>query len=365
MLEEIVWSEWSKSLYIILAGILVQQFWKRVFFSYLHKYLEKKNPRGYMLLLLNLIEKPLSFMILATAFYLACQHIPFKLVSDQTLRLLYRSAIIITFFNLLYNIGDNSRGHLTNVLKRIDVNLDPLLLNLLSSLIRVLTLILGFLTLAKEWGYDTTSLIAGLGLGGLALAMASKDSLSNIFGGFVILLDKPFSIGDSIQASGMSGSVEEVSFRSTRIRTLENDLVYIPNSNLTNISITNMSRRFKQQTQFTIGLSYSTTKQQLQQCIDEIETLLKGMEGKELTQGDSIVSFSSYGESSLNIYVIYYTIITNSRQYNKIKEKINFAILDIVEKVGTSMAFPSQSVYFENALYVDNQQKQEDKIKEL
>lgn len=353
-----MWSEWSKSLYIILAGLLIQQFWQRVFFSLLRGYLLKKNPRSYVLILLKVLEKPIYFIILATAIYIALHHIPWKIFSDETITLLYRSAIIITFFNLLYNIGDNSRGHLTTFLRRLNIRLDPLLLNLLSSLIRVLTLVLGFLTLAKEWGYDTSSLIAGLGLGGLALAMASKDSLANIFGGFVILLDKPFSIGDTIQVSGLQGSVEEVTFRSTRLRTAENDLVYIPNTNLTNISIVNVSRRFKRQAQFTIGLSYSTTKEQMRECIKEIEALLKGMEREDLSSGDSVVAFTDYGESSLNIYVMYYTNVTTFAAHSKIKEEINFAIFDIVEKVGASMAFPSQSVYFENSLSLDKQKQE-------
>ncbi|MDR2006425.1 MAG: mechanosensitive ion channel family protein, partial [Acidaminococcales bacterium] len=163
-------------------------------------------------------------------------------------------------------------------------------------------------------------------------------------------LDKPFGIGDWIQTSGIEGAVEAVSFRSTRIRTVEQALVHIPNSNLTNIAIANFSRRGKRRVSLTIGLSYSTAKKQLENCVAEIKSMLAQNSGLSQKDGDSVVTFSEYGASSLNIDVIFFTLDTDYFGYLSRKEQVNFAIMDIVEKLGLTIAFPSQSVYFETPL---------------
>lgn len=357
MLETSFYEQWCKPVYILIIGLLIQQFWQRIVFYLVYRFLGKGSSHGYFLMFINIVEKPVYFITIATTIYFALNNMPLKMISESFLQAFYRSMIIIAIFHIIYNLGDNTEGFLNSFLEKFNINLDPILLNLLSSLIHVLTIVLAFLILIGEWGYDTSSLVAGLGLGGLALAMASKDSLSNIFGGFVILMDKPFTIGDTIKASGLEGVVEEVTFRSTRIRTFENDLVYVPNTNLSNIFIVNASKKFKRKATFKVGLSYSTSKEQLALFVERMNNLLNSMEGDSLVTGDSFVAFTDYADSSLDIFVTYSTTSTSFADHSKIKEKINFDILDIVESLGVTMAYPSQSIYFENNLNVEKNEK--------
>ncbi len=350
------WHDWSTCLYFLLAGFLAQQFLLRIVFPWGRHHIKNKVSSNYSGLIVSIIEWPIHFIILTTSLYLGLRSTPFHGFSPTLFLHLYRSAMAVGIYAIIYNIGDNSHGHLQELMQKFKWKIDPILSNLLGSTIRVMSIILCFLTLAREWGYDISGLVAGLGLGGLALAMASKDSLANMFGGFVILVDKPFSIGDWIQTEGLEGTVEAVTFRSTRIKTFDQGLIHIPNTNLSSVPITNMSRMKKRRARFTLGLSYSTKKGQMRECIQGIKEFLSKVPDISQEEGDSFVAFSGYGPSSMDILVLYYTKVTDFSGHTLIKEKVNFAIMDIVEKSGTTMAFPSQSVYFETPLVLNNRE---------
>lgn len=132
---------------------------------------------------------------------------------------------------------------------------------------------LGFVTVAREWNYDISAFIASLSIGSLAVAFAAKDALANVFGSMIILLDKPFKIGDWIKANGIEGIVESVSFRSTCIRTFPQELVYIPNSLLSNTPITNYTLRERRRIDFTLGLTYGTTAAQIEEFIFKLKII--------------------------------------------------------------------------------------------
>jgi MscS family membrane protein len=359
MFENIDWIVWLKAAYFTGGGFVLQYLlirWAFPLFKRKGKGGAGESPRNILLLSL---ERPARTVILATAIYTGFVGTPlYDALPDVFLRI-YRSLLIAAFFDVLYNLSGNRQGRLSNLAGHFEVALDPILSNILSGIFHALILIVGFLTLVREWNYDVSGMIAGLGLGGLALAMASKDSLANIFGGFIILLDKPFGIGDWIQTAGIEGAVETVTFRSTKIRTVEQALVHVPNSNLTNVAIANFSRRGKRRANFTIGLAYSATKKQLTDCVAQIKAMLAQNGDLSQSAGDNLVVFSEYGASSLNINIIFFTLATDYLGHLTQKEAVNLAIMDIVEKLGVGMAFPSQSVYFENPLVLaENKEKQ-------
>jgi MscS family membrane protein len=292
-------------------------------------------------------------MLFATVIYLAIQDTWLHGMAPEIFLRLYRSAVVVAFFDTLYAMCQNDANHFASLAERLKINLDPILANILSSALRTIIFVFAFLVLAKEWGYDVSGLVAGLGLGGLALAMASKDSLANIFGGLLILADKPFAIGDWIQTSSIEGTVEEVTFRCTKIRTIEQALVHIPNSNLTNVAIVNFSRRKKRRASFTLGLTYAAKRKEVEACVAAIKKLLS--ESDELAQeaGDCFVAFEEYADSSLNIRIIFHTLAVDYIGHSRSREKINLAIFDVVESLGLSIAFPSRSLYLETPLKVE------------
>ncbi len=198
----------------------------------------------------------------------------------------------------------------------------------------------------QEWGINVSALLASVGLLGLAVSLAAKDTLENIISGFVLLLDKPILSGETGEIAGVQGTVEEIGLRSTKIRTFDKTLVSIPNKEVVNQNINNWSRRDKRRVRTYIGLVYSTTREQMENILRDIRELLANH--PRVSKEESFyVQFEIFGDSSLNVLLQYYTDTADYAEYLKIVEDINLKIMEIVERNGSSFAFPSRSIYVE------------------
>ena len=197
----------------------------------------------------------------------------------------------------------------------------------------------------SELGYNINGIITGLGLGGLTLSLAAKNAASNLFSGFEIVSDRPFDIGDYIRTPSVEGTVEDMTMRSTRIRTLDDLLIVMPNSKLMDEPITNFSAMGKRFTKTQIGLDYDTSNYCMRRIIRQIKAMLQ--KDDKIDNGRISIAFTGFGESSLDIQIIYFTKTTNYDEYLKVNEEVNFRIRDIVEQNGSSFAYPCRSLYVE------------------
>ena len=230
--------------------------------------------------------------------------------------------------------------------QHLNLNLSKTLMSFARMAVKVLIIVFAALAILAETGTDVTALITGLGLGGLTFALAAQDTASNLFSGLVILLDRPFSVDDYIETPDVVGTVEEITFRSTRIRNLSNTQIIVPNSTLTGKPITNWSRLQKRRVAFTIGLEYGTTSEKITKCVKRIEDLLNG--SADVVEGSPCVNFDAFADSSLNINIVYYTKEIALAPHLKIKEALNLNIMAIVEEEGCSFAFPTQTLHIQN-----------------
>ena len=294
-------------------------------------------------------DKPIQLLLLILAFYLLLTMSPDKwLANNPLLDKIIRSAVIFSMIWGLYNLCNASHGIFTKILAQAGLATDQAVANIVATFLHILVVCLGFVMIAKEWNYDISAFIASLGIGSLAIALAAKDALSNVFGSLTILLDKPFKINDWIKANDIEGTVESISFRSTCIRTFEQELVYIPNSLLANGPITNYSLREKRRITYNLGLTYGTTINQMQKVVDDIRSFLSLAKG--IDNSDFNVNFYDFGDSALFIRIVCYANSADQNKYLAAKENINLELLRIVDKNHVSCAFPSTSVYFENEL---------------
>lgn len=214
-------------------------------------------------------------------------------------------------------------------------------------ILRIVAAAFGVVIIIGELGYNVGGLITGIGLGGLTIALAAQDWASNLFGGMVILLDKPFEVDDWIQVEGsLEGVVEDITFRSTRVRTFDNSQVVVPNSLLAQKPITNWSRMEKRKISFDLSLAYSSPPEKMKECVAQIRDLLQTTEG--VNQDTVSVTFNEFSDSALLLRVYYFTDLTGYADYMRFKEKINFAIIDIVDKLGLQFAFPTRTVYLQS-----------------
>jgi MscS family membrane protein len=292
------------------------------------------------------LEKPFKAFFVILGIYFACVALSLSPNLNLLILKLLRASVIVLIAWSFYNLLSHS-FLLESIGQKIDINIDKILIPFLIKFFKFLTVALALIIIAQEWGYDVSGFIAGLGLGGLAVALAAKDALANIFGGIVIITDKPFSIGDWIYTPSVEGTVEDMSFRSTKIRTFANALVTVPNSVLANEPVTNWSRMGKRRVTFNFGVRYGTPKESLEKCMQEIRVML---ENHPAVHPDVImVRFEGFSESSLGILVYYFTKTIIWAEHLATKEEINFKIMEILQQEGVSFALPSRNVYLKES----------------
>ncbi len=218
--------------------------------------------------------------------------------------------------------------------------------------LKVMGGILFVVLIAQNLGYSVSGLVASLGIGGIAVALAAKDTLANFLGSLMLMIDRPFKLGQWIRDKDgkFEGVVEEIGFRTTRIRTFEKTIEVIPNDRLANIVVENMDRRKDRninmrRVKMMIGLEYKTTADQMEQAVEDIREILKT--SPSVDQRQILVYFNDFGESSLNIFVYYYAATTSWEKWLEIKQEINLKIMRKLAERGLAIAFPSQSIYME------------------
>jgi MscS family membrane protein len=208
---------------------------------------------------------------------------------------------------------------------------------------KVLVLGLAVVAFLSELGYPVTSLVAGLGIGGLALALAAQKTVENLFGAFSIGADQPFREGDFVRIEDVVGTVETIGLRATRIRTLDRTLVSIPNGRLADMRLESFAARDRMRLACTIGLVYGTTAAQMRDVLDGLERVLRA---HPLIWPDAVVvRFKEFGDSSLNVEVMAWFQTPNWSEFQLIRQDILLQFMDVVEKAGSSFAFPTRTVH--------------------
>ena len=205
---------------------------------------------------------------------------------------------------------------------------------------------MGVILILQNNGYNVASLIAGLGIGGLAIALAARDTLANFFGSVTIFVDKPFRIGDWIKVAGVEGTVEEVGFRSTRIRTFYNSLVSVPNSNISNNEVDNLGLREYRRLLTTLNLTYSTTPEQMEAFVEGIKAIVKS--NPHFRQDFYEVHFNAFGAHSLDVMI--YVFFKVPDWSTELQQKHNFflEVLKLAKEVGVEFAFPTQTLHVDS-----------------
>ncbi|MDA3078222.1 mechanosensitive ion channel family protein [Campylobacter sp. JMF_06 NA1] len=248
-------------------------------------------------------------------------------------------------------------------------------INLVIKILYIIVVIIALLLILKRLGFDVSAILASLGIGGLAIAFATKDIIANFFQSIMLLFDNSFSQGDHVVVGDIEGTVVETGFRKTTIRTFDNALVFVPNANIMAQNIKNWNRRkVGRHINIIVGVTYSAKSEQLRKCIEDIKEMLKA-HPRIAQSGDSAtnsrdfrmrsrqnmvsiddlagykstmnVVLDSFGDSSVNILVYCFTKTVMRDDYLQIKEDILFKIMQIVENNGLEFAFPSQSLYVE------------------
>ncbi|MDX1992122.1 MAG: mechanosensitive ion channel family protein [bacterium] len=297
-------------------------------------------------LILDAIIPPLRLLLLAIALFISINLLGTNSSINTLVTHIVRTLVIVGLVVLIYRLVNLFSTTSTRLFALTGIQVEERLLPFFRVGVQLLLIAVTVVIIIQEWGYDVSGLVAGLGLGGLALSLAAQDTLANVFGFIAIVGDRPFDVGEYIVTPDVEGVVERVGLRSTRVRRLDQALISVPNNKLANSAILNWNKLEKRRVDYILNVTYDATSSDLRHLLTHLRDLLKTHPNVE---PDSIVVyFIEFGNDGLKILVRCYLTIPDWGQFTAEKEQINLQVMDIVRDLGLSVALPSRSVYIEN-----------------
>lgn len=309
-----------------------------------HYFLEKT----FMQLFLKLeVEKSIGWIMTALLGNVLIESLNLTTSLEKYLLILFKLVLAFNLVHICYLAADAFGKLAQDWASKTESTIDDQLAPLATKTLKVLVIIVGLLIFLQNFGVNVTALLAGLGIGGVALAFAAQDTVANVFGTITIILDSPFKIGDRIKIGDTEGLIEEVGFRSTRIRTFYNSVVSIPNSVVAKEKIDNLTNRnnivrFRQ----IIGLSYDTTPNQLYQYIENLKLQLK--QDQTVDQNKVTITTFGFGDSSLNVLVNFHFYISANEDENVRTANYLNLIHQLTLQMNLEFAFPTRTMIIQN-----------------
>lgn len=332
---------WVYSLLFMLGGILFAKviYW---FFKNIVKVVTSKTKTKLDDVLLEVIEKPAVIGIIIGGIWYGLMRLSFTPEADRFLSHAFTFAAIFTLTWLIIRAVDAIFSEIIVPLtEKTENTFDDQIVPVLRKGVKGILWIVGVIVGLDNAGFDIMALIASLGIGGLALALAAQDTVKNVFGGVMIFIDKPFKIGDRVIIDGNDGFVAEVGIRSTRIKTLANRIITLPNSRFAESSIENISAEPHRKVVTNLGLTYDTAPDRMDLAMSILNGIVDA--NQDSLMPDRIVSFNNFGDFNLGILFIYY--IRKEADILATQSKVNLEILHKFNDNKLEFAFPTQTIY--------------------
>lgn len=254
--------------------------------------------------------------------------------------------VLMAFYciRLSYLAVDALGNLLEDFTKKTENTLDDQLAPFVTKSLKVLVVVIGILIILQNFGFNVISLLAGLSLGGLALALAAQETAANVFGSITLILDRPFQVGDWVKIGDTEGTIEEIGFRSTRIRTFYQSLVTIPNSVTAKEKIDNMGVRPRRRVRHTMGFTYDSSEEQLKSFMDKMRYLL--LQHPLVFKDDITLRFNAMGDFSLQVLMNFFVNAADTNQELEIQQEILFEAMRTAKELRLEFAFPTSTVHY-------------------
>ncbi len=305
--------------------------------------------------LLDGIEKPVSYIFLFLFLLTTYTNLRFSVTANAILSFLLELSVSLCFVWLFYNLSDVFTKYLERLAEKTDTDIDDQIIVLIRKTLKVFVIFIGIMLILQNNGVNVTALIGGLGLGGLAVALAAKDTLENFFGSLTILWDKPFKVGDWIQVGDLEGTVVEIGFRSTRVRTFYTSLITIPNSKLATAEIDNYQQRTYRRYITYFDLKYDTEPDAVVAFVEGVKGIVKA--NKFFRQDYYVVQLNELGSSALKVMAY---VFFNVQDYGaEMLQRHNFLlqVMRLAKSLGVEFAYPTQTIQLENVAPADAAEK--------
>lgn len=294
----------------------------------------------------NAFYTPLKTFFVILGLYLAILLIRKPLgINDwinNKIDVLFKISIIILTANGIANSLTTNNKSVNKLKERMNPEVEDSMFKFILKGIRIIIYVIAGFIVITELGFNLNGLVAGLGIGSVVITLAAQDTAKNLFGGLVIFLDKPFIVGDWIEIEKYEGTVEDITFRSTRVRTFENSVVNIPNAVIANDSIINWSRMEKRRNKVNLCLEIDTPLEKVQIVQQRIKKML--IQHDDVIDDTIIVRFDNITDNGINLLVCSYTNSIDYASYLEEKEKINFKIMQILKEENVELAYDTKTV---------------------
>ena len=299
---------------------------------------------------LGLIASVWTFLYLLPTVQITPKANSILITAGEVLTIFFSALLLIQITNILFEIFEG-------ITSRTESTLDDQLVPLLRKIVKIIIWVIAVIYVLDNLDVNVTALLAGISLGGLALALAAQDTLKNFFGSIMIFLDKPFQIGDAISFDGVEGTVEEVGLRSTRIRTFANSLVSIPNGALADKVVDNLGLRMHRRFKTVLGIMYDTPPDVIDAFVDGLKRISAVHPNVVFERTE--IHLNNLGDSAIEILVYTHFEVENWSQELLARHELIQSFLRLAENLNVSFAFPSQSVYIEKSGNMDKERQQE------
>jgi MscS family membrane protein len=310
------------------------------------------------------VAGPVQLLTVVLFLSLARRPLQFSVTMSRVLDALEQILLIIAIAWMILRVVESGEAIVrAQALRRGQTTMLPLLPVVRKS-VKILIATFAGLAVLHSFGVNVIAVLAGLGVGGIAVALAAQKTVENFIGGITLYADQPVRVGEFCRFGGTVGTVEEVGLRSTRVRTLDRTIVTIPNSEFSNFQIENFARRDRIWYHPTINVHYETTPDQIRYILVEGHRMLYAH--PKVDSASARIRFVGFGSSSLELEVFSYVTVTDYGEYLEVAEDLNLRIMDIVAAAGSSLVFPSQTTYVEKGrgLDPDRSQAAEEQVKE-
>jgi len=344
MLEQVLWGNTILNLLISLAiaigGFFLAKLIYLIFTKVFGKIAAKTESTVDDILVEN-FRAPFMFAAIIASIWYALKRLALSAFVASSIEKAYTVLIVVNFtWAISRVVSAVLQDVLTRFTEKKDAKLNEAVSNLILRIVKYIIWALGILVAMNNIGIEIGTLIAGLGIGGMAVALAAQDTIKNLFGGIMLVFDRPFNLGDRIRFNGIEGFVMHIGLRSLRIQTLNNRMVTIPNSMVVDSAIENVNSEPSTKITLTLGLTYDTTPEKMDLAMELLRNIPKAIPNIEDT---TVVSFMQYGDFSLQIMFAYF--IKKSGDYFLTQSEVNMEILRQFNAHGLEFAFPTQTIY--------------------
>lgn len=305
--------------------------------------LVRQSGLAYLDRLVDRAERPIALLVMVLLIYLCIPLLLLPIRINELAVVVIKAVSAYTGVWLSYRLIDVLTDYMVGKAAKTDSKLDDQLVPLVSKSLKLFVSVIGGIFILQNLSINVGSLLAGLGLGGLAFALAAKDTVANFFGSVMIFVDKPFQIGDWVVIGNTEGIVEEVGFRTSRVRTFYNSLVTVPNSLVTNAVVDNYgARRYRRYTT-NLSVTYDTPPEKMQAFCEGIRAIIAAM--PDMRKDYYLVEFKEFGDSGLVIMVYCFMVAGSWNHELRIRTNLNLEILRLAETLGVGFAFPTQTLH--------------------